>query len=238
MRHRHSSDAGPNGRFRRGIPASVAPRRQALAQRASRQSRRACAIPGRRGGSLLSASRPNFARRRRAPPRSRKPDDARSTQLETIIEDRSMDYCCSVRPGVRWPRLCSRRPNGKRQPLAGVRGRSSPRPLSPPQSPRRPKPPAKSSALPGTAAASASASIRHRVKSSARWAKRPPIAPCRSAPCCAFRPCPPDVSTIVKINDRGPAASTGRALDLSRGAAVALGIAGQGEAKVAIEVVH
>ena len=45
-------------------------------------------------------------------------------------------------------------------------------------------------------------------------------------------------STIVKINDRGPAASTGRALDLSRGAAVALGIAGQGEAKVAIEVVH
>jgi rare lipoprotein A len=46
------------------------------------------------------------------------------------------------------------------------------------------------------------------------------------------------LSTIVKINDRGPAASTGRALDLSRGAAVALGIAGQGEAKVAIEVVH
>jgi rare lipoprotein A len=46
------------------------------------------------------------------------------------------------------------------------------------------------------------------------------------------------LSTIVKINDRGPAASTGRALDLSRGAAVALGIASQGEAKVAIEVVH
>jgi rare lipoprotein A len=45
-------------------------------------------------------------------------------------------------------------------------------------------------------------------------------------------------STIVKVNDRGPAASTGRALDLSRGAAVALGIAGQGEAKVAIEIVH
>jgi rare lipoprotein A len=46
------------------------------------------------------------------------------------------------------------------------------------------------------------------------------------------------LSTIVKINDRGPAAATGRSLDLSRGAAVALGIAGQGEAKVAIEVVH
>ena len=45
-------------------------------------------------------------------------------------------------------------------------------------------------------------------------------------------------STIVKVNDRGPAASTGRALDLSRGAAIALGIAGQGEAKVAIEIVH
>jgi rare lipoprotein A len=46
------------------------------------------------------------------------------------------------------------------------------------------------------------------------------------------------LSTIVKINDRGPAAATGRSLDLSRGAAVALGIAGQGEAKVAIEIVH
>jgi rare lipoprotein A (peptidoglycan hydrolase) len=46
------------------------------------------------------------------------------------------------------------------------------------------------------------------------------------------------LSTIVRVNDRGPAASTGRALDLSRGAAVALGIAGRGEGRVAIEVMH
>jgi rare lipoprotein A len=46
------------------------------------------------------------------------------------------------------------------------------------------------------------------------------------------------LSTIVRINDRGPAASTGRALDLSRRAAINLGIAGRGEAQVAIEVVH
>jgi rare lipoprotein A len=45
-------------------------------------------------------------------------------------------------------------------------------------------------------------------------------------------------STVVRINDRGPAAATGRALDLSHGAALALGIASSGEAKVAIEVVH
>jgi rare lipoprotein A (peptidoglycan hydrolase) len=46
------------------------------------------------------------------------------------------------------------------------------------------------------------------------------------------------LSTIVRINDRGPAAATGRSLDLSHGAAIELGIAGRGEAKVAIEVVH
>jgi rare lipoprotein A len=46
------------------------------------------------------------------------------------------------------------------------------------------------------------------------------------------------LSTIVRINDRGPAAATGRALDLSHGAALELGIAGRGESKVAIEVVH
>jgi rare lipoprotein A len=46
------------------------------------------------------------------------------------------------------------------------------------------------------------------------------------------------LSTIVRINDRGPAASTGRALDLSRGAAIDLGIAARGEAQVAIEVVR
>jgi rare lipoprotein A len=45
-------------------------------------------------------------------------------------------------------------------------------------------------------------------------------------------------STIVRINDRGPAAYTGRALDLSRGAAIALGVAGMGESKVAIEVIR
>ncbi len=46
------------------------------------------------------------------------------------------------------------------------------------------------------------------------------------------------LTTIVRINDRGPAAATGRALDLSHGAALNLGIAGKGEAQVAIEVVH
>jgi rare lipoprotein A len=46
------------------------------------------------------------------------------------------------------------------------------------------------------------------------------------------------LSTVVRINDRGPAAATGRALDLSRGAALDLGIAGKGEAKVAIEIVQ
>jgi rare lipoprotein A len=46
------------------------------------------------------------------------------------------------------------------------------------------------------------------------------------------------LSTIVRINDRGPAASTGRALDLSRGAAINLGIAARGESQVAIEIVH
>jgi len=45
-------------------------------------------------------------------------------------------------------------------------------------------------------------------------------------------------STIVRINDRGPAASTGRALDLSRGAALDLGIAGAGSARVMIEVMR
>lgn len=46
------------------------------------------------------------------------------------------------------------------------------------------------------------------------------------------------LSTIVRVNDRGPAASTGRALDLSRGAAVALGIVGAGDSRVAIEVLR
>ncbi len=46
------------------------------------------------------------------------------------------------------------------------------------------------------------------------------------------------LSTIVRINDRGPAAYTGRALDLSRGAALDLGIAGKGSSQVAIEIVQ
>jgi rare lipoprotein A len=46
------------------------------------------------------------------------------------------------------------------------------------------------------------------------------------------------LSTIVRVNDRGPAAYTGRALDLSRGAALALGIVGTGDSRVAIEVLR
>jgi rare lipoprotein A len=45
-------------------------------------------------------------------------------------------------------------------------------------------------------------------------------------------------TTIVRINDRGPAASSGRALDLSRGAALDLGIVGSGQAPVYIEVMR
>jgi rare lipoprotein A (peptidoglycan hydrolase) len=46
------------------------------------------------------------------------------------------------------------------------------------------------------------------------------------------------LSTIVRVNDRGPAAATGRALDLSRGAAIDLGIVGAGEARVIVEVMR
>jgi len=45
-------------------------------------------------------------------------------------------------------------------------------------------------------------------------------------------------STIVRINDRGPAASTGRSLDLARGAALDLGIVAAGEGRVFIEVMR
>lgn len=44
-------------------------------------------------------------------------------------------------------------------------------------------------------------------------------------------------AVIVRINDRGPHWRTGRSLDLSRGAAIALGIAARGTARVAIAVV-
>lgn len=43
---------------------------------------------------------------------------------------------------------------------------------------------------------------------------------------------------VVRVNDRGPAASTGRALDLARGAATRLGFIGAGEARVSYRVVN
>ena len=43
-------------------------------------------------------------------------------------------------------------------------------------------------------------------------------------------------TTVVRVNDRGPAASTGRSLDLSRGAAMQLGMINSGDMRVAIEV--
>lgn len=43
-------------------------------------------------------------------------------------------------------------------------------------------------------------------------------------------------TVVVRVNDRGPAAWTGRSLDLSRGAAVALGFARQGTARVRIAI--
>lgn len=42
-------------------------------------------------------------------------------------------------------------------------------------------------------------------------------------------------STIVTVTDRGPARATGRDLDLSRGAAEAIGMLGVGVARVSIE---
>lgn len=46
------------------------------------------------------------------------------------------------------------------------------------------------------------------------------------------------LSTIVRVNDRGPAAATGRELDLSRGAAIDLGMVEAGEAPVIVEVMR
>jgi rare lipoprotein A (peptidoglycan hydrolase) len=43
-------------------------------------------------------------------------------------------------------------------------------------------------------------------------------------------------SVVVRVNDRGPAAWTGRSLDLSRGAAVALGMIHAGTARVSYRV--
>ena len=43
-------------------------------------------------------------------------------------------------------------------------------------------------------------------------------------------------SVVVRINDRGPAAWTGRSLDVSRGAAVQLGLIERGTGQVHVEV--
>jgi len=42
-------------------------------------------------------------------------------------------------------------------------------------------------------------------------------------------------TVVVRVNDRGPARSTGRCIDLSRGSARALGMIGAGEGRVTIE---
>ena len=44
-------------------------------------------------------------------------------------------------------------------------------------------------------------------------------------------------SVVCRVNDRGPAAWTGRSLDLSRGAASALGILSQGVANVTTRII-
>jgi rare lipoprotein A len=43
---------------------------------------------------------------------------------------------------------------------------------------------------------------------------------------------------IVIVNDRGPAAWTGRVLDLARGPAAAIGLVGPGVARVEAEVIQ
>ncbi|WP_457797652.1 septal ring lytic transglycosylase RlpA family protein [Methylocystis sp. S23] len=45
-------------------------------------------------------------------------------------------------------------------------------------------------------------------------------------------------SVVVRVNDRGPAAWTGRSLDLSRGAASRIGMLGAGVARVSVTVLH
>ena len=45
-------------------------------------------------------------------------------------------------------------------------------------------------------------------------------------------------ATIVRVNDRGPAFWTGRALDLSRAAAADLGMIGAGEARVSYRIIN
>jgi len=44
-------------------------------------------------------------------------------------------------------------------------------------------------------------------------------------------------TVVVRVNDRGPAAWTGRSLDLSRGAAVALGFSPRGTARAKMAIV-
>lgn len=41
---------------------------------------------------------------------------------------------------------------------------------------------------------------------------------------------------VVRVNDRGPAANTGRSLDLARGAAKAIGMLGAGVARVRVSI--
>lgn len=43
-------------------------------------------------------------------------------------------------------------------------------------------------------------------------------------------------SVVVRVNDRGPAAWTGRSLDLSRGAASAIGLISSGVGAVQVQV--
>jgi rare lipoprotein A len=45
-------------------------------------------------------------------------------------------------------------------------------------------------------------------------------------------------SVVVRVNDRGPAAWTGRSLDLSRGAASRIGMLGAGVSRVSVIILH
>jgi rare lipoprotein A len=66
--------------------------------------------------------------------------------------------------------------------------------------------------------------------------RRPRIAACRSAP--GLRVSRGGRTIIVTVNDRGPAAWTGRVLDLARAPAAHLGLLGPGVARVEAEVIQ
>lgn len=77
-----------------------------------------------------------------------------------------------------------------------------------------------------------------RTASGARFDDRLPTAAHRCLPFgTRLRVTRGDRSVIVTVNDRGPAAWTGRVLDLARAPAFALGLAGPGVARVVAEVV-